>query len=117
MWTLHKEIEFDAAHYLPQHSGKCKNLHGHRWRVIVEITASRLNDQGMVMDFGDIKKVVHKYDHQCLNDFPPFDKQQPTAELISSVICKDIAERIQSLGVSVSVTVFETPGASVTYKL
>lgn len=115
MWTLHKEVWIDAAHFLPTHEGKCRNLHGHRWHVIVEIQSCELNCDGMVVDFGDIKEVVNQYDHRCLNDCPPFDEMQPTAENIAKVIGEQIKELIPGTTAMVSITIAETPTSSVQY--
>lgn len=83
---LGKIFEFDAAHELPYHQGKCKNLHGHRYRLLIEIggTINELNlspECGMVMDYGKLKEIVEpliieRMDHAYLNDILP----NPTAE-------------------------------------
>jgi len=52
-------------------------MHGHNWTIVVEIEGSVLNDNGMVVDFTDIKTMVYKYDHGHLNDLM---KNNPTAE-------------------------------------
>ena len=60
MFILKAESEFDSAHFLSGYEGKCANIHGHRWRVIVEVQSEELHIggqlDGMVIDFGDIKK-------------------------------------------------------------
>lgn len=74
MYILKTEQSFDSAHFLAGYSGKCSNLHGHRWRVIVEICSDQLQQngqlRGMVTDFGDIKKELHEladfYDHALI---------------------------------------------------
>lgn len=80
MVTIVKSFSFDSAHVLPWHNGKCKNLHGHTYRLEVSISGA-LNENGIVCDFSDVsalvkKEIVEKYDHKFLNDF--FDN--PTAE-------------------------------------
>ncbi|MGI8314953.1 6-carboxytetrahydropterin synthase QueD [Halobacillus mangrovi] len=70
-----KEFTFDAAHHLHCYEGKCKNLHGHTYRVVFGISGFT-DDIGIVMDFGDIKEIwkeqieVH-LDHRYLNDTLP----------------------------------------------
>ena len=54
MYVLSTEASFDAAHFLTNYNGKCKNIHGHRWRVVLEIKGEAKN--GMVVDFNTIKK-------------------------------------------------------------
>jgi len=76
--SITKIVKFDAAHYLPDYPGKCKNLHGHTWKVEVEV---RLSDNcsydpdkdKMLFDFSKLKavlkdKVLDEIDHYCLND-------------------------------------------------
>ena len=46
MYYLKTESSFDSAHFLKGYDGKCRNLHGHRWRVVVEIAADQLKDEG-----------------------------------------------------------------------
>ena len=59
MYYLKTESSFDSAHFLKGYNGKCRNLHGHRWRVVVEIAADQLKDEGqtreMLVDFSDLK--------------------------------------------------------------
>ena len=73
MYYIRSESSFDSAHFLKGYAGKCSNLHGHRWRVVVELQAEELIGEGqmrgMVLDFGDLKKFLggmcDKLDH-CL---------------------------------------------------
>ncbi len=77
--TICKSFEFHAAHCLPDHEGKCKNLHGHTYLLQVEVsgpTKTAGSQSGMIMDFGELKKVVEeqvltKVDHCNLNDVLP----------------------------------------------
>lgn len=82
-----KTFSFDAAHWLPYYSGKCSQLHGHRWMLEVEVSGSRLVSEGakcgMLLDFVDLKgivnqEVINKLDHTCLNDI----FENPTCELV-----------------------------------
>jgi 6-pyruvoyltetrahydropterin/6-carboxytetrahydropterin synthase len=68
MTTVTKTVRFDAAHILTNHSGLCKNLHGHTYRVDISVSASGTKDDGMVMDFKDLKKIAtsvicDRFDH------------------------------------------------------
>ena len=62
MYGLKTEAAFDSAHFLADYYGKCENLHGHRWRVVVELADERLSEEeqtrGMVLDFGDLKTLL-----------------------------------------------------------
>ena len=62
MYYIRSESSFDSAHFLKGYAGKCSNLHGHRWRVVVELGAPKLSEEkqtkGMVLDFGDLKSAL-----------------------------------------------------------
>ena len=81
--SVTRSFTFEAAHQLPWHPGKCRDLHGHGYRLEVTVEGP-LNEQGVVLDFDDVEAVVEReviarYDHKYLNDL--FDN--PTAELIA----------------------------------
>ena len=59
MFELGITVHFDAAHCLPEYPGKCSRLHGHNWKIEVLVTGSRLNKQGMLVDFRDLKEAVN----------------------------------------------------------
>ncbi len=73
MFIISTEHSFDSAHFLAGYEGKCSNIHGHRWRVIIEVQAEKLKAagqlEGMVDDFSnlkeDVKELVDRFDH-CL---------------------------------------------------
>ena len=60
MYILKTEASFDSAHFLAGYNGKCSNLHGHRWKIVLEVQAEELKDdiqhKGMYVDFGELKK-------------------------------------------------------------
>ena len=60
MYQLKTEADFDSAHFLSGYTGKCSNIHGHRWHVEIEIESRKLEKngqgRGMLVDFGDLKK-------------------------------------------------------------
>ena len=62
MYYLTTEDSFDGAHFLKDYSGKCRNIHGHRWRVVVTIRCEELKtdiqQRGMCVDFSDLKDAV-----------------------------------------------------------
>ena len=112
--------DFAAAHLLRDYPGICSRLHGHNWKVEVDVIATKLDNIGMGMDFRDIKaatnKLIGELDHRNLNDIPPFDELNPTAENISAYIYKGLSAAINDERVSVqAVTLWETDRACVTY--
>jgi len=74
MFILKAEQSFDSAHFLSGYNGKCANIHGHRWKVVVEIKSDKLieggQQDGMIIDFGDLKKdlkeIVDDHDHALI---------------------------------------------------
>lgn len=80
---ISREYGFEAAHFIPNHKGLCKNLHGHSYTGEVVIAGKDLDKMGMIMDYGDLKVIINseiesKYDHAMLNDV----FEQPTAEVM-----------------------------------
>ena len=137
MYTLKTEQSFDSAHFLADYVGKCRNIHGHRWRVIIEIQGDALltsgEKRGMLVDFGDLKndlkKLADELDHsliiesgslkdatmEALRDEEfrivefPF---RPTAENFA----KYFYDRMSGLGYRVrEVVVYETPNNCASY--
>ena len=119
MYVLHVEDEFASAHRLREYDGNCENLHGHNWKVRVDLAAETLDDLGMVMDFREIKRhltaILDRLDHKYLNELPPFDRINPTTENISRFIYEELAKRLDARVRVTSVTSWESPGCSVTY--
>ena len=118
MYHIYVEQHFDAAHFLRGYQGKCEALHGHRYRVVVKISSSRVNDIGLAYDFTDLKQdlngIIDRFDHACLNDVPPFDDINPSAENIASTIYRELEPRIRGVTLS-SVEVWESPQTGVSY--
>ena len=77
MHLITSESSFDAAHFLTNYEGKCKNIHGHRWRVVVTIKGELTN--GMLVDFGDFKKDIKDlcdyFDHSFIVEKGSLDKK------------------------------------------
>ncbi|HVH04448.1 MAG TPA: 6-carboxytetrahydropterin synthase QueD [Myxococcota bacterium] len=87
VFEISKEFMFSAAHQIRFHGGKCERLHGHNWRIRVHARASELNRIGMVIDFADLQVIVAdiggRFDHRNVNEVPPFDELNTTAELLA----------------------------------
>jgi 6-pyruvoyltetrahydropterin/6-carboxytetrahydropterin synthase len=120
-YTIFKDFTFAAAHHIPDHPGKCRFLHGHNYKVRVHLEAGELDRIGMVLDFADLKRlteeVVGVWDHQVINDFPPFDKLPPTAEMLASHIHDEMAKRLPGPRVKVSrVEVWESESSCAVYQ-
>lgn len=121
MHTICKDFEFAAAHRIRGHTGGCENLHGHNYRVRVCVTASRLDELGMVLDFADLKaimrEIVEPLDHGVINEVPPFDERNTTAELLAAWIHERVGARLEDDRVSVArVEVWENDTSCAVYE-
>ena len=123
MFEVTIEQTFAAGHALRNYHGKCENVHGHNYRCEVTIEGDQLDDTGLLMDFVALKKAVHsvieRMDHQWLNDFPPFDVLNPSAENMAKFIYDEVNKGIQpGPGVRLgSVRLWETDTSYATYRL
>jgi len=116
-YFLNAEIKFDSAHRLSNYKGKCSNLHGHTYRVIITVSSNKLNNWGAVMDFGKLKhllkeKVDEKYDHKTIlyigdkenqvignvltEDAIAWMNSNPTAENMAREIFQDLVPSIKA---------------------
>ncbi len=121
MYEITVTRHFDAAHYLRGYQGKCEAMHGHRYRVVVKVAASGLNDIGLAYDFTDIKRhldaILARYDHTCLNDVLPFDKINPSAENLAATIYDELKGKLSGEPVELAaVEAWETPEQGVSYR-
>lgn len=138
MYVIKVEHSFDSAHFLAEYSGKCSNIHGHRWRVEVEVASPELIqagiNKGMIADFSDlkcdVKEILDYYDHSLIIEEGTLRKEtlkcleednfrvvavkfRPTAENFSRYFYDAVSEK----GYSVRrVTVYETPSNSASYE-
>ncbi len=138
MYILKIEHSFDSAHFLAGYTGKCSNIHGHRWKVEIEVQSENLAEsgqlEGMIVDFGDLKKeakaIIDFYDHaliiqegtmreetlNCINQdgFRVIQVSfRPTAENFAAFFYNKMKEK----GYNVKkATVYETPANSASYE-
>ncbi|NNG14008.1 MAG: 6-carboxytetrahydropterin synthase QueD [Gammaproteobacteria bacterium] len=119
-YTLKVVTDFASAHTLRDYPGACSRMHGHNWKLEVEVSASQLDDVGMAIDFKHIKQAARELggelDHRYLNEIPPFDKINPTAENIAAYLYKGIGDKINNEHIQVcAITLWETERACVRY--
>ncbi len=131
MYRVSKEINFCYGHRLLDYDGKCAHPHGHNGKIVIELEAEKLDNRGMVYDFGDIKEILQKWvdselDHKMiLKRGDRFEKvlkaegepyflmdENPTAENLAKLIFD--FSRSKNLPIK-SVTFWETPSSSATY--
>jgi 6-pyruvoyltetrahydropterin/6-carboxytetrahydropterin synthase len=105
---------FSGAHAVAFTHGGSERRHGHNWRIRVTLGAKTLDSAGMVMDFSELKRlakeILDRYEHRDLNETPPFDKENPTAENIAGLIFRELSAQLDDDRLSVErVEVWETP--------
>jgi len=122
MFEVTIEETFAAGHALRNYRGKCENVHGHNYRCQVTLSGPQLDSIGLLVDFVELKKVVHavldRMDHQWLNDFPPFDVLNPSAENMAKYIYDQVTAGLgdrKQVRVG-AVRLWETDTASATYR-
>ncbi len=135
MLTVFKECRFDAAHVLTNHAGQCKNLHGHTYRVIVEVSQRVSESEDMVIDFKDLKRLIEelilsRFDHAFIFN-EASDSEREIAEVINRHGMKSVGLPFRSTAenlaryfflqlsdrVAVSaVKVYETPDSCAEYR-
>ena len=123
MFEVTVDQTFAAAHALRNYKGGCENLHGHNFKVQVVLAGERLDDAGLLVDFIDVKnlmgQILARLDHQNLNETPPFDVKNPSAENIAEYICTEMTGGLVNTPVPIrirEVKVWETEIQSATYR-
>jgi 6-pyruvoyltetrahydropterin/6-carboxytetrahydropterin synthase len=107
-------FDFEAAHRLPHHQGKCKDLHGHSYHLVVSVERKVAPDSGMAIDFADLKRVVRRdvvdrLDHTFINDLI----DNPTAEVMAVWIWDALRESLPGVA---EVELWETRSCAVVYR-
>jgi 6-pyruvoyltetrahydropterin/6-carboxytetrahydropterin synthase len=114
MHEIQAEFTFAAAHQLPRYQGKCRNLHGHNYKIAVTLRGEPDAHTGMFVDLGDVENAVREHilarcDHKNLNDFI----DNPTAEAVAAWCWTRLVEKLPGL---YEVRIWEIPGFSVAYR-
>lgn len=120
MFELMVEATFSSAHQLRGYKGRCERLHGHNWKVQVYVTAERLNEIDIAIDFHELKKILDEtiapLDHSILNEIFPFTEKNPSSENIAKWIYDSLKKRINDENIHLSaVAVWESENTSATY--
>jgi len=100
MFEVSAEQTFAAGHALRGYQGKCENVHGHNYRVRVTLAGEELNSIGILVDFVEMKRlmkqIIEYLDHRFINDLPPFDKLNPTAENMARWMYEEFQKGLES---------------------
>jgi 6-pyruvoyltetrahydropterin/6-carboxytetrahydropterin synthase len=123
MFEVSVEETFAAGHALRGYQGKCENVHGHNYRVRVTLEGESLDRAGLLYDFVNLKHVIQglirSLDHKFLNEQPPFDRINPSAENIAKYFYERAAEQLGQAANGArlaSVTVWESDTTAATYR-
>ena len=122
MFEVSVEQTFAAGHALRNYKGKCENVHGHNYRVRITMQGDQLDSTGLLVDFLDVKQliggVVDYLDHNFINDLPPFDQLNPSAENIAKYFYDRVSGGLKSeVPVQVAeVRIWETDTSSAVYR-
>ena len=120
MYEVSIQEHFDAAHYLRGYQGRCENLHGHRFEVMISVKTTQTDDIGLAYDFvslkGKLREILGRFDHTSLNDIKPFDEINPSSENIATTIYSELKTMLQGENVTISsIKVWESPQSCITY--
>lgn len=123
MYEVSVEETFAAAHNLRDYKGKCEDLHGHNYKIRVVLAGKELDSTGLLYDFVNLKQVIRSIiaslDHKYLNELPPFDTLNPSAENLARHIYDRASQQLPAspngAGIS-SITVWETETTAATYR-
>ncbi len=109
-WILRVQDKFSAAHFLREYKGKCEHIHGHTFRVEVQLEVNELNQTGIGIDFLEIKKALAQIlpDHKNLNEAYGFN---PSAENLARHFYGELKTHFPVK----AVTVWESEDAAATY--
>src|SRR5437016_6199367 len=121
MFQVSVEETFSAGHALRGYRGKCENPHGHNYRVRLNIQGESLDSIGLLFDFAHVKRILRELidgvDHKFLNDQPPFNEVNPSAENIAKFFYDGASRQMPQVPSSpriTSITVWETDETSAT---
>ena len=120
MYDVTVKTGFSAAHQLRLYDGKYENLHGHNWTAQVTVEADELNPIGVGIDFVELKEMVNKIlsrlDYHNINEIPPFDKENPSAENIARWLFLELKTQIDTDSTRIKrVEIYEMDGCGASY--
>ena len=120
MYEISQETVIAAAHQLRLSPGEGERLHGHNWRIKAVLRCDALDSRGMVIDFNDfgreLRALVEPWEHVFLNELPPWNDVNPTAENIARVVAENLAAKLDDDRVKVArVEVWENDTCGATF--
>ena len=127
MFEVTVEQTFAAGHALRNYHGKSEDVHGHNYRVRVTVEGEQLDSTGLLVDFLEVNRLISGaagyLDHHFINDLPPFDKINPSAENIAKYFYDRIDVGLKHAGLNnevpvhiSAIQVWETDTSSAIYR-
>jgi len=120
-FELNKDMNFSSAHYIPdERAGACARVHGHTYFLNLTIAGDMLDDLGFLVNFSELKKLIHgRFDHQLLNELPEVKGTIPSTEKMAELIYKlvqDYLDELENEAKCLQVFLRETPTSYVVYR-
>ena len=122
-FTVRVEARFEAAHFLREYRGISEPLHGHSYKVEAELSGKGggIDSDAIAVDFVSAKKkldaLAKRLDYTCINDVPPFDAINPTAENVAAFFHRELSAAVaDEQAVVTAVTIWEGPVNSVRFQ-
>ena len=120
MYKINVTTSFPGAHLLKHYEGACRDLHGHNWKVRVQLITDHIDEIGMAIDFKIVKEhlnaLIEQFDHKYLNDLHFFQEQNPTSENIARVIYEQLQKTFENDNININeVEIWESDYTSVIY--
>jgi 6-pyruvoyltetrahydropterin/6-carboxytetrahydropterin synthase len=122
-FSVRVEARFEAAHFLREYRGISEPLHGHSYKVEAELEArgGGVDGDAIAVDFVSARRkletLARKLDYGCINDVPPFDAINPSAENIAEWFQRELSSAVSDENAIVTaVTIWEGPVSSVTFR-
>ena len=120
MYDVTVKTGFSAAHQLRLYDGKYENLHGHNWTAQVTVEADKLDPIGVGIDFvelkGMVERILSRLDYHNINEIPPFDKENPSAENIARWLFLELKTQIDTELTRIKrVEIYEMEGCGASY--
>jgi 6-pyruvoyltetrahydropterin/6-carboxytetrahydropterin synthase len=120
MYELKIITQFAAAHQIRGIEGGCERLHGHNWKVEVFVSGDKLDENGLLIDFRDMKDkteaLMEELDHRFLNELEPFITLNPSSENVSRYVYETLSRQLNTDTIRISkITVWESDSACASY--
>lgn len=125
MFEISVEKSFAAGHALRGYHGKCENVHGHNYKVRVTLAGLELDSAGLLCDFVEVKRmlqsIIDRLDHRFMNDIPPFDVLNPSAENMARYFYQELERGLRESPPAVpfrigEVKIWETDTTTAAYR-